>query len=558
MTMRFGLAFLWLAVLCLLWGCGSCRRGQSADAGPGLDRDWLEGRLPDGASAGSPVSGGTLVVRAMVEPGGLNYLHDSYRHGWTARMTLGLVAETLTRLDPSSYEILPLLAERWEESEDHLTHTFHLRRKVTFHDGAPLSSKDVAAVMDAVMSPKLLTGGVRADFADLATYRAPDEHTFVVQWRRPSPLGFRQFAKLPIYPAASLQGDFDRLAIARAPIGTGPFRFERWETGKEVSLVRHQGYWGEKAHLDRIVFRIVKDHTIAAQLFERGEFGLMTNVQPAVWRSIEEPGPQNAWARGYHRIRSTDNSYSYIAWNQARPFFADARVRRALAHLYPAETIFRNVDLGLELPTTCPYFIDGPYCDPAVKPFGFDSGAARALLSEAGWKDSDGDGLLDKDGTAFRFSFLMPPNAVRLGKLGPLLKEEFRKVGIEMSLEKLESAVLSERVNRRDFDAISRVWTEFDLEQDLSQVFHSSERERGSNFVGYSNPELDALLERSRGEPDRARRVELSRRIHRILYQDQPYLFMTARQSLDAAKKEVRGLRPSLVWYDLSRTWIAR
>lgn len=309
--------------------------------------------------------------------------------------------------------------------------------------------------------------------------------------------------------------------------------------------------------LDRVVFRFVKDHAVAAAMFEKGEFDLMTNLQPALWRALERPTPDTAWARtGWRRIRSADNSYSYIGWNEARAHLADPRVRVALAHLYDAALVSRTVDLDLELPTTCPYFREGDSCSKAVRPLAFSPSAARALLADAGFTDLDADGVLDRDGVPLRFSFLLPSASVRLGKLVPLLQEQLQPVGVTLEVEKVETATLSARVARRDFDVVSRVWTEFDREQDLFPMFHSSQRDGGANFVGFEDAEVDRLLEAIRREFDTARRRALEQQLHERLYSLQPYLFMTTRQSLDAAKQRVHGLTPSLLWYDIRAVWV--
>jgi len=401
------------------------------------------------------------------------------------------------------------------------------------------------------------TESLRADFVDLASWKALDDFTVELKWKRVAPFSLRQVAKLPIYPAKSLEGDWAALALARSPVGTGPFRFDSWKTGEQLTLKRFDGWWGGKPHLDQVTFRFVKDHTLATTLFEKGTFDLMTSIQPTVWRALEAADPKNAWAhRGYHRLRSPDNSYSYIAWNEAVPVFADVRVRRALAMAYPSELVSRGVDLGLELPTTCPYYLGSNKCDPSVKAHPYDPPAARALLEQAGFKDSDGDGVLERDGKPLRFRFIMPGTSVRLGKLVPLLQEAYKQMGVELVPEIVEGAVLNARIGKRDFEAVSRVWTEFDVEQDQYQVFHSSQIDGGSNFAGYSSEAVDGLLEKIRGEPDPVARLTMERALHRQLYADQPYLFMTARQTLDAAKTRVHGIIPSLLWYDLRRVWV--
>ena len=547
-----------IAAACVvaLASCSSCAKKAGADAGAsGPSAAWLDGQVPSQTAA--PTDGGTLVIRAMLEPDGLNFLDEAFRDGWTSRTMRNTVFEALIEIDSLDYSLKPQLAERFETSADGLTQTFHLRQGVKFHDGSDFTSRDVIAVLNAVMDGKHPTESLRADFVDLESWKALDDFTVALRWKRVAPFSLRQVAKLPIYPAPSLEGDWATLPLARAPIGTGPFRFAAWKTGEALTLERFDGWWAGKPHLDQVTFRFVKDHTLATTLFEKGTFDVMTNIQPTVWRAIESADPKNAWAwRGYNRLRSPDNSYSYIAWNEAVPIFADVRVRRALAMAYPADLVSRGVDFGLELPTTCPYYLGSNKCDPAVKAHAYDPKKARALLEEAGFEDADGDGILEREGKPLRFRFILPGASVRLGKLVPLLQEAYKQMGVELVPELVEGAVLNARIARRDFEAVSRVWTEFDVEQDQYQVFHSSQIDGGSNFAGYASAEVDALLEKIRAEPDAAKRLALERALHRKLYEDQPYLFMTARQTLDAAKTRVHGIIPSLVWYDLRRVWV--
>lgn len=493
------------------------------------------------------------MVRAMSEPAGLNFLDDRSRDTWVARITGRSLFQGLLDIDPVSYALTPQLATAYTQSADHRTTTFTLRRGVRFHDGAPFTAADVVAVLSAVKDPARPTRALAAELEGLESFRALDDFTLELRWSRPSPFALRQLARLPIYPKAAVAA-WD--GLARNPLGTGPFRLESWAPGERIVLTRAPGAWSQ-AFLDRIEFRLVKEHTLATALFEQGAFDLMTNLQGSVWRALELPTPENAWAwRDYHRVRFAENAWSFVAWNARLPLFEDPKVRRALAHLYPSERVSKVVDLGLELPTTCPFFLGSAQCDPTVTALPYDRAAARALLADAGFRDADGDGVLERDGQPLRFRFAMPPTAVRLAKLAPLLQEEFAQVGIAMELDKVDGAVLSQRVTRFDFEALSRVWTELDVEQDTFALFHSSQADAGSNLVGYRSPEADRLLEAIRAEFDPQRRQALERALHRRLYADQPYLWMTARQSLDAARTRVHGLVPSLTWYDLTRVWV--
>ncbi len=538
---------------------------KSGDAPPRLvhpTQQWLDGELPPEVLLGEPNRGGTLTVRLATEPAMLNRLHDAGQDGWMVRTFFGSVFETLLTLDRDSapeYRLKPLLAESYEISEDGLTATFKLRKDVRFHDGSAFTSEDVRAVVQAVLTPEHPTHAMRSSLVELASIETPDAWTVVLRWKRPDYSGLRSFAlAFPMVPSETLAGNFDALAINRAPIGTGPFKFESWETGRSIAIVRNDAYWGRAAWLDRVVFRIVKDNAVGTQLLERGEIDLMTGVLPVVWRALEEPKPGNAWAvRDYNRIRFTDNAYDWIGWNQTRSYFADPRVRRALGHLIPLDVVRKDLYLDLQRITTCPYFLDGPSCDPKIAPLPRDPQGAKALLAEAGWTDSDGDGVLDKDGTPMRFTFLVNAHSVNLGRLAPVLQEEFRAAGIDLEIERVEWAVMLERLRKHDFDMVALAWSTLDVEEDLHGAFHSSQREGGKNYVSYVNPEVDRLLEQSRRTFDQTARVQLHRRIHRVVFEDQVYAFLGARSSLDMVKKRVRGIRPSITWYDLSSIWLA-
>jgi peptide/nickel transport system substrate-binding protein len=538
-------------LLVLLLTAVSCSKpgATTRDAGAPLSEDWLAGRLP--LEGGTPRAGGSLAVRAMNEPAGLNPLDDAYRDGWVLRITRGLVLEALVGIDPVDYRLVPRLAD-FAESADHRVTTFTLKPGATFSDGQPLTADDVVATFAAVMATERPTGALRGELEGLAAWRKVDARTVVLEWKQPSWRALRAVADVPVLQASALAGSW--ATLAQRPVGTGPFVVGTWQRGQGLTLNRRDP---ARAHLERIVFRFVKDHTTAAALLEQGSFDLMTNVLPANWRAMEQPDPSFAWARRYHRVRSVDNSFSYIAWNQAHPALADTKVRRALAHLYDAALISKVVDLGLELPTSCPYFLGSESCGDAERP-AYSLTAAKTLLAEAGFGDGDGDGLLDRAGVPLRLTFLLPANSVRLGRVVPLLQEQVRAVGGQLVVEKVETASLSARLARRDFDAVSRVWTEFDREQDLFPLFHSSQRDGGANLAGYASAEADRLLEAVRAEFDVERRRELERELHRLLVNDQPWLIMTTRQSLDLAKVQVHGLRPSLTWYDLTQVWVER
>jgi peptide/nickel transport system substrate-binding protein len=519
--------------------------------------DWREGRIPADGERDQPRAGGTLRVRLDQEPPSLDLMTDSsLAITWLLERK---VVESMAELDSSSpdYPLKPALATSWAVSADQLTFTFHLRRGVVWHDGVAFSGKDVVATVRKILDPQVRALHLRNNFVDLADIStAPgDDFTVVARYRKPYFLAFRALAILPIYPAHLLatSGDMLRAPLHRAPVGTGPFRFEEWKAGDRISFARNQKYWGRKAWLDRVVYRVVLDPAVGFQLLRKGEFDLYLQLQPQQWlRDLEAVGLKGK----LHRIRFFNPNYNFIAWNEERPYFADPKVRRAMNYAIDTEGIRKTFLLGLDRPTTCHFYLDSSACDHSLSPRPHDPGQAAKLLDEAGWVDRDGDGIRDKDGVPFRFTFLMNADSVFLAKLCPYLQQELAKIGVAMEIKKVDWALFTQLVNEHGFDAMSLRWGNSDVAQDPYETWHSSQIKDGSNFVAFKSPRADALIEEARATLEDARRNELYRQLGRILFEEAPYTFLYSRPSLDAVSASVRGLRPSVAWYDLQDVWL--
>ena len=548
----------WLLALVvpLAGACRSCdapaSRPAVVDAGaPGPPASWREGRLPP--DTGQPRDGGTLVVRLAVAPTGFSRIDDRLAEGTMVRAITGTVYETLARVDDERPEgpLRPWLASSWKGLE---TLTVTLAPQLRFHDGQPCTAADFKAVLDVILDEKNPTVAMRSALGPIDSVEAPDARTLVVTWKRYSPFFHRALlGAVPAMPASALRGPFDELPIHRAPVGTGPFRLARFVPGARLELVRHDDARGPRAHLDRLVFEFVKDDLVATQRWEKGDFDVITRVPPAAWRSVDEA----RWAfTGYHRVRFDENAYAFIAWNLAHPALGDVRVRRALAQLYPAEVISRVVELGLEARTTCPFLRTSASCNPDVRPLPFDPPAAEALLDEAGWRDADGDGVRERDGRPLVITFLAVTQSQRQAKLLPLYQEALGRAGVRLVLEPVDASQLVARLRVHDFEAAALAWSSPDAVSDQYDLFHSSQADGGKNYVGLRDGSIDALLEAIRREPDPLERPPLERQLHKLVFAQQPYLFLTSRPALDAVKVRVHGLVPSLAGYDFARVWV--
>ena len=496
----------------------------------------------DNASFSDPVeapaseAGGTLIREIGAEPATLNPVTatDVYEG-----VVNGGIYETLSRRNNRTLEFEPLLARSWEVSKDRLSYTFHLRKDVKWHDGTPFTADDVVFSYNAIKDPEVAAAHLQSYYKDVRSYVKVDSHTVRCEYSKPYFLAFEFCSGIPVVAKHVFEkGDFNRNPAGRKPVGTGPYVFERWETGREIAVRKNPDYWGEPPRLDRIVYSVILDPTVKLQLMRKQELDF-ASLLPLQW---SKQTCDASFAKKFRKAAYTVPGYSYIGWNSRKPWFSDRRVRRAMTHLVDRETILRRILLGLGEVVTTTFFVNSPEYPRAVEPYPYDPKKARALLDEAGWKDTDGNGVRDKDGVEFRFEFLLPSGSQTGEKISTILKEELSRSGIEMTIRKIEWAVFIQNVNERRFDAVTLGWS-LGVETDPYQLWHSSQAEGGSNFTGFRNPRADALIERAREEFSRPERVKMYREFSRILREEQPYTFLFARKSTVAVHRRFGNVR---------------
>ncbi len=386
-----------------------------------------------------------------------------------------------------------------------------------------------------------------------------DPHTVELVWHQPYAFVLDAVAQVPIQPAhviARLTGrQYDDAAtnpLNRHPVGTGPFSFVRWDTAERIVLKRNPGYWGRKAYLDRVIYRILPDNEIAHQLCLRGELDLADAVQPADWAQMTT---DRDLARQYHRVLAPETAFVYVGWNTRRPMFSDVRVRRALAMLFPASALIRDIERNLVTPSTCPFYQRGPDCDPALKPLPHDPEAAVRLLAAAGWKDHDGDGILDRDGHPFRFSLLIYPASPVSVKIATLMKDAYGKAGIEVRIQQNEWSSIVTRYQHGEFDATALA-ADPGPRMDPVPQWASSSVEHGSNYFAYRDPESDRIMDQARRTLDPARRHALYRKLTGRIFAAQPVDFLYVQSNPTLVSRRLRGVRPSIFWWQPEDIWI--
>jgi peptide/nickel transport system substrate-binding protein len=482
--------------------------------------------------ASTPVDGDWLIAHLSAEPATLNPITatDAY-----ASNINNYIYETLLKRDERTAQLVPQLAESWEVAEDHLTYTFYLKKGIHWQDGTPFTARDVLFSYERIQDPKVDAAHLRNYYRDIEKFEVIDDYTVRYRYRIPYYRALEVCGEMSLVPAHLFHEneDFNQHPIGRQPMGTGPYRFVKWDTGEQIVLERDERYWGEKPHLQRIVFKIVTDSTVALEVLKQHGLDYM-GLRPIQW-AMQTRGKR--FQQDFQKLKYYLPSYSYIGWNLRRPLFQDRRVRQAMTMLVNREPILKKLLFGLGTIITGPFYVNSPDYNINVQPYPYDPKAALALLHEAGWADHDGDHILDKDGMPFDFEFIISSGSKFAEQLTTIFQENLKRVGIKMRIRKLEWAVFIQKIEAHEFDACTLGWS-MGWDSDPFQIWHSSQSEgKGSNFVGFVNAEADHLIEESRKEFDPVKRREMYHRFHEIAHEEQPYTFLFTMEALVAVDR---------------------
>ena len=511
-------------------------------------------------------AGGKLVRAFAADVGNLNLIltNDAYVSQIWSQVTDSL-AERDYR-DTGDGEYAPMLAESWSFSPDRKQIRVKLRKGIYWHDftdpvngkvwkNRPVTAQDVKFYVDVIKNPQVDCAALRGYYQDIERVDVLNDYEFNVIWRKPYFMMediTLSLQPLPRHLYHAYNGPFDGKkfnddhARNRLLIGCGPYRLARWEKGKRIQLQRFENYYGRKLGimppLKTLTFDIIQHPNTRLQSLLSQELG-MDSLTPDQWinRTASSEFGKNGFLKKYN---FPGYSYSYIGLNMNNPVFRDKRVRQALSHLIDRGKIRKDIFFNLAKPVSGPFPKESSAYDQSILPYSFDVGKARKLLAEAGWKDLDNDGVLEKDGRKLTFTAIYPNTAVTYQKMLPVIREDMKKAGVRMDLLGIEWSVLVQRLEKKQFEACVLGWTG-SLKPDPHQLWHSSyaKQQGSSNHIGFVNRQADELIEKIRVCFDSKERNRLYHQFHRLIHDEAPYLFLFSPDNLTVINRAYQGVR---------------
>jgi peptide/nickel transport system substrate-binding protein len=507
---------------------------------------------------GTPHRGGTVVTGWASEPAGVNPLiipASQPTSEMLFRIFLHLMEEQ-SDFDKHPPTFRPELARSYEWSADHKTLTFHLRDDVVWSDGMPVTAADVRWTWQAQTSKDVVWEEAEAK-KSITDVEAVDPHTVRFHFSRVYAKQFLDANEGSILPKHAWEklpfaqwrrsGDWFKQHL----VVDGPFTIASWQPQQQVVLQRNERYY-EKGlpRLDRVVMRIVPSQSAGLTQLLNGELDFLPQIAVGdVKRAQAAPQVQ--------LIALWFNIYVAVGWNNENPLFQDPEVRRALT-------------LGIDRKTIVDTLL-GPYGrvagspvltmvwahDSSIEPLPYDPTEAKRILAAKGWRDTDGDGVLDKGGKPFSFELITNSGNQLRADATVMIQDQLKKIGVKAVPRQVEFNTLASQTTDGKYEAAIIGFT-MDTSLDMTGNYHSKSIAEGANYVRYRNPEMDRLLETAESQPDVLAERPYLNQIQQLVVRDQPVTFLWESQRLTAVNKRVKDVHPTLAFsfFNLKEWWV--
>ena len=508
-----------------------------------------------------PQRGGVFVAVAPVDPTILNPVlgTDSVSISINRFLYPSLIGQ-----DPITGVLTPTeLVRSWDISPDGLAWTFHLRDDIFWSDGEAVNADDVKFTFDAIADEQVQSP-LRANVQGIASVETPDPQTVIVTFREVVCDGLRDLA-VGLLPSHLFAADFSDLATNPqnlAPtVSAGPFLFQSWQPGEQISLLRNENYFKGAPHLDGWTLRIIPDRAERLAALQSGAIDSLA-LSPAELTAVVLNPNLNIY-------KYRDDGYAFLALNLAdptapqpgldgdgaaiaqtpHPILGDARVRQAIAHGLDVQAIIRKAYLGQGYPLAANVLPSlGWAYNEAIAPYVYNPTEAQLLLAAAGWVDENGDGIREKEGQPLGLRLFTNEDSQTRIDAGQLVAEQLAALGFSVQFQTLPFNQLVNELFHQQFDLALIDWTGLGSDPNDRRLWQRSADLPGSgfNFVSFANERVEALLAAGLALPgcDPAQRALYYKEVQQIIHDELPYIFVAGSVGNIGYSQRWQGIAP--------------
>ncbi|MBK5508407.1 ABC transporter substrate-binding protein [Bacillus sp. TH12] len=543
-----GLLFTFLSTSVLLAGCAQEETSTNeATKMPKVKDEFIKASDKAKSPAKAKERKDTFVV-GMPSPGGI-FLPHFMENGWDGNITQAIFAP-LVGLDKEGKPI-PILAKKWDISEDQLTYTFHLKDDLKFSDSSPLTADDVAFTLTLLHDPTYsgatdisqtaIKGGQaykEGKATSIEGIQVIDPKTITITTEKVnaqtlSLIGGEVISKA-YYGKEYKQGNLEYLKeLYGKPMGAGAYKLDKYIPGQEVRFVANENYFEGKPKIEHFIYKITKGDT-KLQQFQAGEVdydGFTTNAETI--EQLKELGFANVSVY-------TGSSYGYIKMNYKKSYFKDKRVRQAfiygLERQKVIDTYFQGYASLVNVPITP---VSWAYTEEGINKYEYNLEKAKKLLDEAGWK-AGSDGIREKDGQKLKVSYFASSASKINDVMIPVMKEDYKKIGVDFNPEYMDFNTMISKVIKGDYDLAMVSTPMIDDPSGTIEEFVSTSKR---NYDGYHNPKVDELAKQALETLDIEKRKEIYKKLYQELSEDPPVIFLNNSKVVSAHNARIQGLQ---------------
>ncbi len=435
-----------------------------------------------------------------------------------------LVYDFLVRMDSTGLP-QPQLAERIDTPSD-TVYLFTLRKGVKFHDGSPLSAYDAAYTIQSILDPAL-KAPLRATLQNIRRVTVLDSFHLKITLKEPH-APFLADLQIGIVPRHLVEsGSID---IKREPLGSGPFKFVKWESDAVVELERNEHYWKGSPKLEKLVLKILPESTTRLLALQNREIDILINNIPETQLPLLEKDPR------FKVIKRPGSNYVYLGLNLRNQYLQNRKVRQAIAYAIDVDGMIKNLLGGLHKRANSLLSETHWAYHPNLKTYQYDPALAKQLLDEAGFTDPDGDGPQSRFSLTYKCTDKLPSR-----QKAQVIQQYLKQVGIDVKIQSYEWGTFFDDIQQGRFDMFSLSIVGIYEPAVYEQFFHSRSIGNGKNRVGYHNPEVDRLIDLGNRTLDIEKRKQIYWRIQEIVQEDLPYISLWHETNVAVMDKHLFG-----------------